>query len=152
MTRADTLKEIADHHYALADLFTQLAGDSASASESAARPVAAASAHAAAPASTFSDGVPIEEPPGWLDEYAVAPEDVAVTRGRSTSEKEAVQSQCPVHFKPWTVKEGGISKNGKPYSAFWKCNGKNQDGSYCSKKPTPAWVKSHPPENALVAA
>lgn len=138
MTRADTLKEIADHYYALADLFTQLAGDSASASVSAARPAPVQSPPAGAgqfdsadydelPASEFADALPARQ-------------------------QEAVLSECPVHFKPWTVKEGGISKNGKPYSAFWKCNGKNQDGSYCSKKPTPAWVKSHPPENALVAA
>jgi hypothetical protein len=47
MTRADLLKEIADHHYALADLYQQLASDTVAAP--AARP-AAANPPAAAPA------------------------------------------------------------------------------------------------------
>jgi hypothetical protein len=59
-------------------------------------------------------------------------------------------SQCPNHQQPWTVKEGGISKNGKPYKAFWKCNGKNSDGSFCNKKPDPSWVRGHDPEQALM--
>jgi hypothetical protein len=50
MSRADMLKEAADHFYALADLFQQLASDTATASVSAARPAAATPA--AAPAST----------------------------------------------------------------------------------------------------
>lgn len=49
MSRADLLKEIADHHYALADLYQQLAGESATASVSAARPAAAAVAAPAIP-------------------------------------------------------------------------------------------------------
>jgi hypothetical protein len=50
---------------------------------------------------------------------------------------------CPVHRTGWTVKAGGISKNGKPYKAFWKCSGKTEDG-YCNEKPTKAWADSHP--------
>jgi hypothetical protein len=53
MSRADMLKEAADHFYALADLFQQLASDTATASVSAARPAAATPA--AAPA-TQSEG------------------------------------------------------------------------------------------------
>ena len=51
---------------------------------------------------------------------------------------------CPTHRTAWTVKQGGISKAGKPYSAFYKCSGKNDDGSYCSQKPVKAWADSHP--------
>jgi protein gp37 len=51
---------------------------------------------------------------------------------------------CPVHRTAWTVKAGGISKAGKPYRAFHKCNGKNDDGSYCDQKPVKAWVDTHP--------
>ena len=65
--------------------------------------------------------------------------------------REQVFAECPVHFTPWTVKEGGISKNGRVYKAFWKCNGKNPDGSYCDKKPDPSWVRAHDPEKALAA-
>jgi hypothetical protein len=51
---------------------------------------------------------------------------------------------CPAHRTAWTVKAGGISKNGKPYPPFWKCSGKNDDGSYCNLKPEPGWSKAHP--------
>jgi hypothetical protein len=64
--------------------------------------------------------------------------------------RDQLFSQCPNHQQPWTVKEGGISKNGKPYKAFWKCNGKNSDGSFCNKKPDPSWVRGHDPEQALL--
>ena len=51
---------------------------------------------------------------------------------------------CPAHRTAWTVKQGGTSKNGKPYRAFWKCSGKNDDGSYCNLKPVKAWADTHP--------
>ena len=50
---------------------------------------------------------------------------------------------CPVHHTAWTVKAGGISKNGKPYPAFWKCAIRDDQG-YCDQKPTKAWADSHP--------
>lgn len=57
-------------------------------------------------------------------------------------------SHCPTHDTPWTVKPGGVSKAGKAYNAFWKCDGKNPDGTWCTKKPVRAWADAHP----LVAA
>jgi hypothetical protein len=51
---------------------------------------------------------------------------------------------CPVHRTAWTVKAGGVSKAGKPYSAFWKCSGKNADNTYCDQKPVKVWADSHP--------
>ena len=59
--------------------------------------------------------------------------------------------ECPIHFRPWAIQPGGVSKNGRPYPAFWKCNGKNQDDSFCTKKPDPAWVRTHNAEKALAA-
>ena len=56
-----------------------------------------------------------------------------------------VLSQCPDHQVAWTVKDGGIGRNGQPYPAFWRCN-ERTDGEYCKKRPTPAWAKSHPIE------
>ena len=135
-------KDAADHLYALADIFNELGAQSASGPARPARPEA--TVPKAAPAS-FSDGTPIDEPP--FEE--LSPFDQPEPKRASA---EAVLSECPVHFQPWSVREGGISRNGKPYKAFWKCNGKNQDGSYCSKKPDPSWVKAHPPERALTAA
>jgi hypothetical protein len=42
---------------------------------------------------------------------------------------------CPVHKVPFTWKEGGVSKAGKPYDGFWKCGEKNPDESYCNQRP-----------------
>ena len=52
---------------------------------------------------------------------------------------------CPVHRVAWVVKDGGISKNGKPYPAFWKCKERDENG-YCDEKPSKAWADSHPIE------
>jgi hypothetical protein len=56
---------------------------------------------------------------------------------------DPVLSVCPNHGTPWTVKAAGVSKAGKPYQAFFKCDGKNADGTYCSKKPTREWADAH---------
>ena len=56
---------------------------------------------------------------------------------------------CPKHHHAWTVKEGGISKNGKPYKAFWKCSVKDEDG-FCNEKPDRSWVATHDAEHALM--
>jgi len=51
--------------------------------------------------------------------------------------------RCPTHDTPWTVKDGGISRVGRPFEAFWKCAERDADG-YCNEKPIPAWKNSHP--------
>jgi hypothetical protein len=56
---------------------------------------------------------------------------------------------CPTHRIGWTVKEGGISKNGKPYKAFWKCSQRDANG-YCDEKPDKSWANTHDPEEALM--
>lgn len=107
---------------------------------------------------TFSTGLPVEEPPPYpLGEEPWEPQPSLADHSTEfhapvPTEQDRVLSECPVHFKPWTIREGGVSKNGKPYSAFWKCSGKNADGSYCDKKPEKGWVKTHDPEKALAAA
>lgn len=57
--------------------------------------------------------------------------------------QNAALGVCPVHRTAWTVKAGGISKNGKPYKPFWKCSGKT-DGAFCNEKPVKGWADSHP--------
>jgi len=52
--------------------------------------------------------------------------------------------KCPFHNTPWTVKAAGVSKAGKAYNSFYKCDGKNPDGSYCARKPVKAWADAHP--------
>lgn len=65
----------------------------------------------------------------------------------AASATNQVLGECPVHFLPWVIKEGGVSeRTGKRYGAFWKCNEKNADGTWCSKKPTLEWVRTHDPE------
>ena len=56
---------------------------------------------------------------------------------------DPVLSVCPNHGTPWSVKAAGVSKAGKAYSAFFKCDGKNPDGTFCQKKPTREWADAH---------
>ena len=57
---------------------------------------------------------------------------------------EDAEDRCPEHGTAWTVKAAGNNKTtGKPYKAFWKCDGKT-NGSYCNNKPSWDWVKAHP--------
>lgn len=73
----------------------------------------------------------------------------AATPATAPASTDTVLGECPVHFLPWVVKEGGVSaKTGKRYGAFWKCDEKNADGTWCSKKPTLEWVRTHDPERA----
>jgi hypothetical protein len=61
---------------------------------------------------------------------------------------------CPKHRVAWAVKEGGISKNGKPYKAFWKCNEKDASAErgYCQERPEPGWARTHSAEEAAMEA
>ena len=40
---------------------------------------------------------------------------------------------CGIHGSPMVFKEGVSKKSGKPY-AFWACDTKNADGSFCNFK------------------
>lgn len=62
---------------------------------------------------------------------------------RSSAPAATALGVCPAHRVAWTVKQGGISKAGKPYPPFWRCNEKDADG-YCSQRPVKAWADSHP--------
>jgi hypothetical protein len=58
---------------------------------------------------------------------------------------DPVLSVCPNHGTPWSIKPAGVSKTtGKAYQSFYKCDGKNPDNSYCTKKPTREWADAHP--------
>lgn len=90
------------------------------------------------------------EPP-WTQEAAAMPdfppseyEDLPVA---ATPQTETVLGRCPKHDLAWTVKPAGVSKTGKPYSAFWKCAGRDDDG-FCNRKPVKAWADAHPAERA----
>ena len=83
------------------------------------------------------------------EEQSTGPQDVPAVPAPAPADAQATHVNaalgvCPTHRTAWTVKQGGISKAGKPYSAFYKCSGKNDDGSYCSQKPVKAWADSHP--------
>jgi len=60
---------------------------------------------------------------------------------------DAGLGKCPVHGISWTIKEGGMSRNGKPYKAFWKCSEKDGD-TFCNEKPQKIWADTHPAERA----
>ena len=123
-TLAKILRKLADAHYQAADELGELAASVA---------IEQPGAEAVPPvASAPADDLP-----------PMAGEPVAKSR-------DQLYAECPDHQRPWTVKEGGISKAGKPYKAFWKCNGTNPDGTYCNKKPDASWVRAHDPEQALL--
>ncbi len=85
-----------------------------------------------------SDLPPIPKPQERTWEYADEPKAAAVAQ---------VLGECPVHQTAWVLKEAGVSsKTGKRYAAFWKCDGKNADGSFCQKRPALEWVRTHDPE------
>lgn len=71
------------------------------------------------------------------------------TRSSAPAAPNTALGVCPTHRVAWTVKQGGISKNGKPYRPFWRCNEKDANG-YCSEKPSKAWADSHPIQTEAV--
>lgn len=85
-------------------------------------------------ADTFDSGLPLDEPPDY-EPFSLA--------GAAAPAAEAALSRCPYHDTPWEIRPAGVSKAGKPYQAFWKCDGKETDGSYCKRKPVKAWADSH---------
>lgn len=93
-----------------------------------------ASAEGHPPADTFDSGLPLEEPPTY-EPLSLA--------GAAVPALEAALSRCPYHDAPWSARPAGVSKAGKPYSAFWTCDGKEPDGSFCKRKPVKAWADSH---------
>ena len=60
--------------------------------------------------------------------------------GGPTGQPSEPGGTCPDHGTPWTLKEAGVSKTGRAYDAFWKCDGKYDDGSFCKNKPPKAWA------------
>jgi hypothetical protein len=53
--------------------------------------------------------------------------------------------KCPAHGTPWTIKPAGEKRDGSgSYPAFYKCDGRGADGSYCKQKPPKAWAEAHP--------
>ena len=51
------------------------------------------------------------------------------------------EGECPDHRTAWSFKPAGVSKAGKPYSAFYACSGKS-NGTFCQRKPSIAWVNA----------
>jgi hypothetical protein len=89
---------------------------------------------------------PVDDLPPLLDDYGQPVEVVKAPTPIRDQHVENVLGQCPVHQKNWTVKEGGVSKAGKEYGAFWKCGEKDSStrSGYCDKKPVKSWVDAHP--------
>jgi hypothetical protein len=82
---------------------------------------------AARPTVVRDDDPYTDLPPAWEDSKPVDPRDGGA---------------CPEHGIPWTLKPAGVSKAGREYDAFWKCDGKT-DGEFCKAKPTKAWQARH---------
>lgn len=123
-----TLKQIADAHYQLADLYLQLAGEDASAPVSAARPAAAATPPAAAPASF--DSAEFDLPP---DEGI---------RNLPAGDQGSL-AQCPKHrtnYLPSKFKEGEFYCPSDSDEAGWT----NRKGKcQITPKSAPIWLRQH---------
>ena len=85
------------------------------------------------------------EPSARADVPASVPAGAAAGAGAVPPAASAPLGACPVHRVAWVVKDGGISKAGKPYPPFWKCKERDENG-YCNEKPSKAWTDSHPIE------
>lgn len=74
------------------------------------------------------------------------PDDYEVLPVHATPQNEPTLSRCPKHDMAWSVKAAGTTASGKPYSAFWKCSEKDDQGArgYCERKPVKAWADAHP--------
>jgi hypothetical protein len=96
-------------------------------------------ARASAPAGSRIAGPDDDLPPLYDEEDE--PGGSIVGRNVQDQHVANVLGQCPTHQKPWTIKPSGVSKAGKPYSAFWKCGEKDEStrSGYCDKKPVKAW-------------
>lgn len=57
-------------------------------------------------------------------------------------------STCPVHRKPWKLREGVSSKTGKDYS-FWSCGSKDDNAprGWCDKQPSREWQAANERRN-----
>jgi hypothetical protein len=130
MSRDAAIRKIAEGLYELADaLFAEDAVAGATA------PVPAAPAND--PGGSRLEKWAVEEVPEFPPtEYEALP---------FTSEQtgSSALGRCPAHDRSWTVKAAGVSKAGKSYSAFFKCDGKDADGTYCNRKPVKAWADAH---------
>ena len=96
-------------------------------------------------------------PPAWMDDLPPLEDEIApvvqavnnqAQRGAQIVAQDAALGVCPVHGTAWTVKAGGVSAAGKPYSSFYKCSGKMPDDTYCKQKPTKVWADTHPIRDA----
>jgi hypothetical protein len=116
-------------------------------------PLARSGVPASLPAAVPEAGVPPPVSGPSFDELPpeedFGPTEYAPSRAESGlhPQVEAGLGKCPVHGISWKIKEGGISKNGKPYKAFWKCSEKDGN-TFCNEKPQKIWADTHPAERA----
>jgi len=108
-------------------------------------PVASPAAGSPPPAAGPSfDDLP---PEGWDERAMLGTGEYAKPEPPLKPQVDAGLSKCPVHGISWTIKEGGMSRNGKPYKAFWKCSEKDGD-VWCNEKPQKIWADTHPADRA----
>lgn len=134
MTRADIEKTIADEFYKLADLFNQLGAVDAAGP---ARPAGQVAAASAAPASTFSDGTPIDEAEQW-EEFSAAP----LPATAEPTGPQGFDAICPAHRKEYVEGRYGLfcTQSSDDPSPDWT----NPKG-YCRVTPKNAakWLRQH---------
>ena len=56
---------------------------------------------------------------------------------QSGTQRKSVNSDtCPAHGTAWTIRPAGSNaERGTSWQAFWKCDGKDDDGGFCKYRP-----------------
>lgn len=126
MTRADTLKEAADHFYALADLFQQLAGQDVAGP---ARPASPPAAYPSAAAGAT---------------YEASPFDNDLPRVAQPTGDQGSEAVCPKHRVPYHPSKNPTWQPYCPEKSDGEPNWTNKNG-YCSITPKSAvaWLRQH---------
>jgi hypothetical protein len=108
------------------------------------REIEPAAARAAVPEAGTAHPAPADPP---REAYLMDADETSREQPALKPQVDAGLGKCPTHGTSWTVKAGGISRNGKPYKAFWKCSEKDGD-AFCNEKPQKIWADTHPAERA----
>lgn len=113
--------------------------------------VAGAEARTSAPV-----GEPVPQPPAlhddeqlakvWIDDEgttAFVPKEFELATRLAEQAKADEASICPTHRRPWSYREGGISKTtGKAFDGFWSCSAPKDASGFCKLRPSISWVRA----------
>ena len=82
----------------------------------------------------------------WIDDEgttAFVPKEFELATRLAEQAKADEASICPTHRRPWSYREGGISKTtGKAFDGFWSCSAPKDAAGFCKLRPSISWVRA----------